>query len=136
MALPRLACRAVENSEPCVGHVRLVEELGEPTVVQLTEQPFSAIEQAVIKIANQDRLSSVKPKGRLTGALQLLFGFRRRNSFANAKLEILRQTAVLIRHHGNLRPVDVVTFYQAGFTPEHIEALNAACIGGKAHRRL
>lgn len=99
---------------------------------------FSALEWQVIALAQRDGLSTLTTPGKLTMALNLVFGFQRINpELANPALEILRRTAVLAWHRGYALPQSQINaFHAAGYTEHQLETLLGSVGAGRlAHKR-
>ena len=85
---------------------------------------FDAREWTVVKLAREDRLSSVRPESSLGRALRFVFGVERQNELSDPKLEALRRIAVLSWHHGyNIASSALREFFEAGFSHRQYELL-------------
>ncbi|MEP6784412.1 MAG: hypothetical protein ABI898_01580 [Sphingomonadales bacterium] len=99
---------------------------------------LTALEWKVVALARGDRMSSVRPAGVLTRAVRWVFGLAVSNTLSDARLEALRQMAVLSWHRGySVAEEDVRAFIAAGFTLDHydlmlthINAARATRVGG------
>lgn len=90
------------------------------------EAMLSALEWSVVKLARNDRMSSLRSVGRISKALSLLLGTRTSPVLADPKLEVLRRTAVLSWHHGYTIPsTDLRAFETAGYSADQYELLLA-----------
>lgn len=97
---------------------------------------LSALEWAVVAIAEGDRLSSLRTPGRLSIALGTLFGAGHNPRLADPRLEALRRIAVLSWHHGYVVPSrEVEAFVDAGFTAAHYELVVDSIAVARASRR-
>jgi len=98
---------------------------------------FSTQEWLVIALAEQDRLSSLNAPGRITAALNRLFGRQAAPRLANPRLEALRRLAVMAWHHGHqVPPSELAAFHAAGFSTGQAETLlDAVTTERAAHRR-
>ena len=84
---------------------------------------FSPLEWSVIRLAQIDRLWTVREAGLLRRFWNRLSG-RGNPSLANPKLEALRRMAVLSWHYGFTVPgTDVADFLSAGFSPDQYELM-------------
>jgi hypothetical protein len=93
----------------------------------LPDASLNALEWSVVAIARNDRLSSLRSPGGVSIALALVFGRRVSPSLADAKLEVLRRTAVLSWHYGYTIPsADLQAFLAAGYSLDHYELLLAS----------
>ncbi len=96
---------------------------------------FSAIEWAVVALAERDPLSTLKAPSRMTIALGTLFWGRHNPKLADPKLEALRRLAVLTWHKGyRVAESAVRAFVAAGFTPHHYELLAGSIVSARAKR--
>ena len=87
---------------------------------------FDSREWAVIRLAREDGLSSLREESDLTAFLRLIFGVRRKPPLSNPRLEALRRIAVLSWHHGyNVASREVGAFLTAGFSADHYDAMLA-----------
>jgi hypothetical protein len=94
---------------------------------------LSSLEWSVVTVARVDRLSTLREPGRLATALSIVIGTRNNPRLACARLEALRQIAVLVWRRGLGVPVDKVTaFTQAGFTLGQYELLVATVTCGRS----
>lgn len=95
---------------------------------------FSALEWSVVAIAQKDRLSSLNKPSRIGAAMGVIFGSRRGDPrLADPQLEALRRVAVLGWHHGYAVPRhEIRAFHDAGYTPDHYEALLASISRGRS----
>lgn len=91
--------------------------------VPAEERPaLSELERSVIGLARGDGLSTLRKPGRLSRALELLFGVRISPMLADPRLEALRRVAVLSWRRGYAIPsVEVKAFVAAGYSPAHYE---------------
>ncbi len=93
---------------------------------------FSALEWAVIALAERDPPSSLAVPGRLSLAMGSLFGTTPNPRLADPRLEGLRRFAVLAWQQGYALPsAEFAAFRAAGFMPGQIETL----LGSVARRR-
>lgn len=87
---------------------------------------FSQREWTIIRLARQDRLSSLREESEFIGFLRLLFGFERQRPLSDPKLEALRRIAVLSWHHGyNVAGSEVGAFLSAGYSTDQYDAMLA-----------
>ena len=85
---------------------------------------FTALEWSVIRLARVDRLSTLRPAGRLRRFWKWLMGRSGSPQLANERLEALRRMAVLSWHYGFTVPGDdVASFMSAGFSPDQYELM-------------
>jgi hypothetical protein len=85
---------------------------------------FSALEWAVIALARNDQLSSLREPGPLARAVGGLFGLGRQSRLADPHLESLRRLAVYAWRHGFQLPVsEIKSFLAAGFTTDQLDLL-------------
>jgi hypothetical protein len=88
---------------------------------------FSPLEWSVIRLAQIDRLWTIRAAGRLRRFWNALLG-RGNPQLANPKLEALRRMAVLSWHYSFSVPgQDVADFLSAGFSSDQYE-LMVTCI--------
>jgi len=100
--------------------------LASPRLVQEAPASFSRDELAIIRLAREDGLSSLREGSRFKDLLRLIFGFERRRPLANPRLESLRRIAVLSWHHSyNVAASEISAFFAAGFSPDHYDAMLA-----------
>ena len=95
-----------------------------------TRPNFSPLEWSIIRLAQIDRLWTIRTAGRLRRFWNWFVG-RGNPELANPKLEALRRMAVLTWHFGFTVPgEDVSNFISAGFSPDQYElmagSINAA----------
>lgn len=87
---------------------------------------FSPLEWQVVRIARQDRLSSLREESEFKQFLRIVFGFERTRPLANPGLEALRRIAVLSWHHGyNVDNADIAEFLTAGYSLDQYDAMLA-----------
>ena len=85
---------------------------------------FSALEWSVIRLAQGDRLSTLRAPGRLRRFIGWLTGTESNPSLANPRLEALRRMSVLSWHFGFVVPGDeVAEFNAAGFSQDQYELM-------------
>jgi len=99
---------------------------------------FTALEWQVIALAQRDGLSTLAAPGKLTMALELVFGFKRANpELSNPALEELRRTAVLAWHRGFALPQSQINaFHAAGYSEDQLETMLGSIGAGRlAHKR-
>lgn len=85
---------------------------------------LTALEWAVVDLAQQDHLASVQRPGAVARFLRWLAGAPAKTSLSSPRLEALRRMAVLSWHYGYTVPgEDVRDFVAAGFTLDHYELL-------------
>lgn len=96
-----------------------------PRLVPATPKPeFSALEWSVIRLAQGDRLSTLREPGRLRRFSDWLTGIESSPTLANPRLEALRRMAVLSWHFGFVVPGDeVAEFNAAGFSQDQYELM-------------
>ncbi|MEG3181315.1 hypothetical protein [Sphingomonas sp. LT1P40] len=96
---------------------------------------FSALEWAVVALAERDPLSTLKAPSRMTVALGTLFWGRPNPKLADPKLEALRRLAVLTWHQGyRVAESAVRAFLAVGFTLHHYELLAGSIVSARAKR--
>lgn len=95
---------------------------------------LTALEWAVVALAQRDRLSSLGTPGALSVALGRVFGTRRpAQHLADPKLEALRRIAVLSWHHGVTVPAsEIATFFRAGFTAGQYKMMAASIVAARS----
>jgi hypothetical protein len=87
---------------------------------------FGQREWAIIKLAREDSLSTLREESEFTAFLRLIFGVRRKPPLSNPRLEALRRIAVLSWHYGyNVASSEVGAFLTAGFSNDHYDAMLA-----------
>jgi len=87
---------------------------------------FDSREWAIVRLARDDGLSSLREESDFTAFLRLIFGVRRKPPLSNPKLEALRRIAVLSWHYGyNVASREVGAFLAAGFSTDHYDAMLA-----------
>ena len=87
---------------------------------------FSQREWTVIRLARNDRLSSLRDESEFKEFLRFLFGFERQRPLSDPRLEALRRIAVLSWHHGyNVAASEVRAFFSAGFSTDQYDAMLA-----------
>lgn len=85
---------------------------------------LTSLEWQVVSLAQRDKLSSIRPAGRIVRALRWMFGGRVTNALSDGRLEALRRMAVLAWYRGySVAPAEVRLFLAAGFTPDHYDLL-------------
>ncbi len=85
---------------------------------------FTHQEWAVVRLAREDGLSSLRQEGRFGRVMRFIFGLRRKNPLSDGKLEALRRMAVLGWHHGyNVAASEIGAFLEAGFSRPQYEVL-------------
>jgi hypothetical protein len=85
---------------------------------------LTPLEWQVVELAQGDKLSSIRPAGRVVRALRLVFGGRIVNALSDGRLEALRRMAVLSWYRGYaVAPAEVRLFLAAGWTPDHYDLL-------------
>ena len=94
---------------------------------------FTALEWQVIALAQRDSLSTLQAPGRLTSALEAVFGFKSANpELANPALETLRRVSVLAWHRGFALPQSQVNaFHDAGYSEDQLETLLGSIGAGR-----
>jgi|SoimicmetaTmtHMA_FD_contig_31_11370456_length_656_multi_3_in_0_out_0_2 hypothetical protein len=99
-----------------------VARLPAPRVAE--EPDFSELEWSVVRLAQVDRLWTIRPLGPLRRFYGWLVGRTGSPSLANPRLEALRRISVLTWHFGFSVPgEDVAEFLAAGFTIDQYELL-------------
>lgn len=84
---------------------------------------FSPLEWSIIRLAQKDRLWTIRPATRLRGWINWTIG-RGNPQLANERLEALRRISVLSWHYGFTVPGDdVADFLSAGFSADQYELL-------------
>ena len=109
-----------------------------PAIVGAAPAParLSALEWSVITMAERDGLSSIHEPSRFIAALESLFGLRRANRLANERLEALRRLAILAwHHHWNVPKSELASFFDAGFTVDQYELIQASIGQARSARR-
>ena len=97
---------------------------------------LSALEWSVVAMAERDGLSSIREPSRFIAALESLFGLKRPNRLANERLEALRRIAILAwHHHWNLPKSELASFFDAGFTADQYELIQASIGQARSARR-
>lgn len=83
-------------------------------------------EWMIIRLAREDRLSSLREESEFFEFLRLVFGMQRKRPLADPKLEALRRIAVLSWHHGyNVSSSEITEFLTAGYSLDHYDAMLA-----------
>ena len=101
------------------------------------QERLGALEWAVIAVARNDGLASLREPGRMSVAFGNVFGRRTNPRLADPKLEALRRMAVLAWHFGFAVPVsEVKAFLAAGFTTDHYETVLASIGAARLNRKL
>ena len=108
-----------------------VSVYGEAPVAHRTG--FTALEWQVIALAQRDGLSTLSAPGKLTTALEAVFGFKRINpELSNPALEVLRRIAVLAWHRGFALPQSQINaFHDAGYSEDQLETLLGSIGAGR-----
>ena len=102
--------------------IRLPAPQAAPVVAD--EPDFSELEWSVIRLAQVDRLWTIRPLGPVRRLYSWLIGRTGSPSLANPRLEALRRISVLSWHFGFTVPgEDVAEFLAAGFTADQYELL-------------
>jgi len=97
---------------------------------------FEPLEWEVIRLAQQDSLSSLRAPGWFDRILSWLFGGHYNAQLADERLETLRRTAVQAWHRGYAIPVSAIAaFKTAGFNLNQLESLLATISAGRPTRR-
>jgi hypothetical protein len=97
---------------------------------------LSALEWSVVAMAELDSLSSIREPSRFIAALGSLFGLKRPNRLANDRLEALRRIAILAWHHDwNVPKSELASFFDAGFTADQYELIQASIGQARSARR-
>lgn len=98
---------------------------------------FTALEWQVIALAQRDALSTLSTPGKLTSALDLVFGFKRPNpELANPALEVLRRISVLAWHRGFALPQSQINaFHDVGYSEDQLETLLDSIGAGRVARK-
>ena len=92
--------------------------------IRETVREFTPREWTVIRLARQDRLSSLREEGEFKNFLRLVFGFARKTGLSDPKLEALRRIAVLSWHYSyNVNASEIGDFLAAGYSIEHYDAM-------------
>lgn len=85
---------------------------------------FDPLELTVIRLARLDDRRSLRADSRWTRLIGFLFGARRTNRLADARLEVLRRVAVVAWRQGyRIAPHAMTELVTAGFTICQFEAL-------------
>lgn len=93
-------------------------------VLAAPKPEYSALEWSVIRLAEGDRLSTLREPGRLRRFSDWLTGTESSPTLANPRLEALRRMAVLSWHFGFVVPGDeVAEFNAAGFSQDQYELM-------------
>ncbi|HWJ68686.1 MAG TPA: hypothetical protein VNS79_01345 [Sphingobium sp.] len=91
-----------------------------------TADAFSQREWTIIRLAREDRVSSLREETAFKRFLRLIFGLERKTPFSDPALEGLRRIAVLSWHHGyNVDGAEVAAFLDAGYSTDQYELLLA-----------
>ena len=109
-----------------------------PSIVGTASAParLSALEWSIVAMAERDGLSSIREPSRFIAALGSLFGLRRANRLANERLEALRRLAILAWHHRwNVPKSELASFFDAGFTVDQYELIQASIGQARSARR-
>lgn len=97
---------------------------------------LSALEWAVVALAEGDRLATLRTPGRIAIAMGALFGAGHNPRLADPRLEGLRRIAVLSWHHGYVVPSrEVEAFLAAGFTAAQYELVVDSIATARRDRR-
>lgn len=133
-----------KEGDAIMAYVNFAEIQGGPdgTVALYGDAPaahrtgFTALEWQVVALAQRDRLSSLAAPGRLTTALEAVFGFKRPNpELSSPALEALRRIAVLAWHRGFVLPnSEVRAFLAAGYSEDQFETLLGSISAGRLAR--
>jgi hypothetical protein len=87
---------------------------------------FSQREWSIIRLAREDRLSSLREESKVRRFLRLFFGFERKTPLSNPTLEALRRIAVQGWHHGyNVSSAEISAFLAAGYSIDQYDVLLA-----------
>lgn len=85
---------------------------------------FSHREWAIVRLAREDGLSSIREEGSLGRLVRMIFGVERKNPLSDERLEALRRMAVLSWHNGyNVSPTEIGAFIDAGYSERQYEVL-------------
>ncbi|TRW14946.1 hypothetical protein [Glacieibacterium frigidum] len=104
-----------------------------PPVAPSPEATLSPLEWSVVRLARNDRMSSLRGGGGVSKALNLLLGKRASPVLADPRLEALRRTAVLSWHHGYTIPTgDLRAFQAAGFSADQYELMQTGISAARA----
>lgn len=97
-----------------------------PRRASVPARDFDQREWTIIRLAREDRPSSLREESKFTRFLRLIFGFERKAPLADPVLEALRHVAVLSWHHGyNIDPAEVAAFLASNYSVDQYEALLA-----------
>jgi len=111
-------------------------DLAASTATPLPTPPadgFERREWAVIMLARQDGLASLRAPSRLGRMMARLFGSDVNHRLADPRLEALRRLAVLAWHHGYAVPMSAMkSFKAAGFSMDQLEVMLARISAGRA----
>lgn len=87
---------------------------------------FSGRDWAVVRLAREDPLSSLRGESEFKRFLRLIFGFERKRPLTDPKLEALRRIAVLSWHYSyNVASSEIDAFFAAGYSIDQYEAMLA-----------
>jgi hypothetical protein len=93
-----------------------------PSTARLTRQDWS-----IVALAENDRLASLDEPGPLSRAIEILFGIRPANKFANTKSETLRRVSVHAWQGGSSIPAsELQAFVEAGFSMDQYELIQVS----------
>ena len=97
---------------------------------------LTALEWSVVALARRDSLSSLRMPSRMATAFAVLFGGSTDNRLADPRLEALRRVSVHAWYHGFAIPEsEVEGFYDAGFSPDHLELVVTSIGRERSQRR-
>jgi hypothetical protein len=119
------------------GAAQLLEPFMPPARVRAGQATtFSHREWAIVRLAREDNVSSIREEGRLGRLVRLIFGIERKNPLSDSRLEALRRIAVLSWHHGyNVAPSEIGDFLRAGYSERQYEVLVDGIVGERAAPR-
>ncbi len=93
-------------------------------------------EWAVVRLAREDSMSSIRPESRLGRVIRLIFGIERQNPLSDERLEALRRMSVLSWHYGyNVAPSEISEFLAAGYSERQYETLLGRIVADRAASR-
>jgi hypothetical protein len=96
-----------------------------PATFARSASGFSAIEEAVLRIAATDGMGSIRAASRIGTIARRLFGLPAANRLADPRLEALRCAAVQCRHKRPLPGDQVEALREHGFRLDQIALLSA-----------
>jgi hypothetical protein len=97
---------------------------------------FTQREWAIVRLARNDGLASIREESGTGRLIRLIFGIERKNPLSDERLEALRRMAVLSWHHGyNVAPSEIGDFLSAGYSERQYEVLVDRVVAERADGR-